>query len=464
MNLTCCGKPVRTGKKSENGQTAYIVWCESCGLRGQGGSPDGAYASFRAAKPDRPAGGGSAGGKGPGTAVATLPQSPDQLPAYVAAHLAEITAVSAAFVDQPALRQMVTRNVRYVVNNRNAGFLKLWGTPEGQESIIRALEDAFSLGATLGQMGDIVPYGSTCEFIPNVECYEFALTSGRAAPFAWINIEPIYQNDQIEVSRVNGEFRIEFKKILADRGDIRAIAVYGALNKGNHQQVVGELYDAERLLEKAKQHSPSYQAYLRNLNLYEIARTEGRVHVDAEGREYADVTVENKEAGKYYEQDKANFEAVEKAGKLLKDGKGEYAEVEIPKKGGGTWKKKIYRSQIENPGTETKRLYREDIVNPYDGPDRPEMLRKAAGKSFLAKYVKVRNSVAAMDDLRKAPESADDALDQAMDAAFGQFEGPGRAQAPEPMTAEYELMDEDEPEQDAEPEPNPDADGTMPLF
>jgi hypothetical protein len=438
MELKCCEKPVKTGKKAENGKTIYAVWCTTCGRRGTGENDATAVASFQAAKP-------TAGAMGPGPSTALgFPASPAELPAYVASHMAEITAVSAAFVERPALLQMVKRNVRYVVTNKTQGFLKLWSHPEGQESIIRALEDAFSLGATLPEMGSIVPYGTTCEFIPAVECYEFALTHGRSAPFEWINIECIYASDQVEVSRKNGDFTIEFRRILPDRGELIAIAVYGAYTKGGRRQVIGELYDAERLLEKARAHSQSYQAYQRNLVLFELARTEGRVKLDAEGREFADVQVESKDGGKYAEQDRQNFEAAEKAGGLKKDAKGEYAEVEIPKKGGGTWKKKIYRADVENPGTETKRLYKEDIVNPYDGPDRPEMLRKAAGKSFLAKYVRVRNSVAAMEDLRKSPETVDDALDQAMDAAFSQFTGVAGTPAGETVDGEYRV--EEDPE------------------
>ena len=43
-------------------------------------------------------------------------------------------------------------------------------------------------------------------------------------------------------------------------------------------------------------------------------------------------------------------------------------EKKIPKNDGSTWNKKIYG---------------DDITNPYDGPDRPEMLKKSAGKSPL---------------------------------------------------------------------------------
>ncbi len=75
------------------------------------------------------------------------------------------------------------------------------------------------------------------------------------------------------------------------------------------------------------------------------------------------------------------------------------------KKGGGTWVKKIFR---------------EDITNPYDGADRPEMLRKVAGKSFLQPYMRVRNSTAAMDELSTGDGDCEpaDELDNILDDAL----------------------------------------------
>lgn len=46
------------------------------------------------------------------------------------------------------------------------------------------------------------------------------------------------------------------------------------------------------------------------------------------------------------------------------------------------------------------------------------MLRKAAGKSFLGKYAKVRNSEAAMHEVR----SSSNAMKQSVDFADKQFE------------------------------------------
>lgn len=443
--LKHCGKLVRKGKKAENGKTVYAAWCEECGVRGVGDTPQEALSAFSRAT-SAPA------VKGASPVITDAPEGPDSLPAFVASHMPTLASNSAAFMERPALKRMIDRNVRYVMQQKTPAWNRAWETPEGRHSIVEALEDSFIMGASMPEMGSIVPYGQVVEFVPAVEAYEFALTEGARAPFHWINIEMIHEHDQYTVSRKNGNFEIEFTSILANRGQVIAVAVYGELVKGNRSWVVGEIYETSRLLEKAKQHSPSYRAYLRNQNLYEMARSEGRVGVDGEGREYADVVVESRDAGKYADRDRESFEKAEAAGELKSDGKGDYAEVKIPKKTGGTWKKKIYRRDVENPGTETKRIYQEDIVNPYDGPDRPEMLRKTAGKSFLSRYVKVRNSKAAMDEMRSMADEDDtsvsDVLDSALNSAFDQFDG-GGSDAPgddESIDAEYSVEDGPEPE------------------
>lgn len=55
-------------------------------------------------------------------------------------------------------------------------------------------------------------------------------------------------------------------------------------------------------------------------------------------------------------------------------------------------------------------VYVKNLTNPYDGPDKPEMLRKSAGKSFLAPYMKVRNSEAAMKEAQSHEDVRDAAL------------------------------------------------------
>jgi hypothetical protein len=292
-------------------------------------------------------------------------------------------------------------------------------------------------------MGSIVVYGTVCEFIPAVEAFEFALTTGRTAPFKNLRIDPIHEHDQYECKEEEKteNFLFRFTNIPAKRGEVNAVVVRA---EDQHGRKIGRIYSADRLLEKAAEHSAGYRAYLLDLQAYEYAKSEGKVGTDPNGREFFFKIVGGATEDKYFEQNVAYFEAEEKAGRLKKDGKGEYAEKTITKKDQTTFEKKIYRAEIENPGGEMKRIWRDEIKNPYDGPDRPEMLRKAAGKSFCGPFVKVRNSVAAMEDLRQKPANVKDALDGALDAAFRQFG--------DTVPAEF-TEGEKEPEPEAEPSP-----------
>lgn len=340
--------------KVQRGKT-FLISCPTCGRKAEGDTPDSAAALWeslnRAASP----------GAGP-----TL-DNPESLPGYIAAHAAEIVAIAAPFVksDRPAFDLMVKKSVRYVLGLSGDAWAKVWATPEGRESIVAALEEAFMLGATLPDMGCFVPYGGVAEFIPDVEAYRFAVTTGGNAPFLDLQIEPVYERDEVAISRKDGNFAIEFGRIWPDRGQVCAVAVYGRARNGT---IPGELYPVDRLLAKAQGHSQSYQNYLRDLQAFEAAKAEGRVQT-VEGRAYCIRT--------------------------------------IPKRDGTTWEKKIYL---------------DEITNPYDGPDRPEMLRKLAGKSFLSPWIKTRNSTAAVSELDKTDDVSillDQALGAALDAVPG---------------------------------------------
>ncbi len=78
------------------------------------------------------------------------------------------------------------------------------------------------------------------------------------------------------------------------------------------------------------------------------------------------------------------------------------------------------------------------------------MLRKAAGKSFLGKYAKVRNSEAAMEEVKGTPESEVEAtIDRSLDAAFSVMEAePVQTMPPTMDTGDYET---DIPEEDVPP-------------
>ncbi len=347
--------------------------------------------------------------------LAVVPKNPQELESYFTnnqKHLIEIT--SPVIGDQSAMLRLINNNMRYVQNLKGKAWEKIWSTPEGQESIIFETEEAMMLGAEMGKMGDLVPFGATCKFIPSVEAYIFALTNGKNTPFENITIECIYVGDTVVCGRKTGDFFIDFKDF-GERMEVSQVAVYGVNKKSKH--VEGELYAADRLLEKAAVHSTPYKNYLKIMNAYEYAKSEGKTTTDENGRESFVYYVIKETEDKYFQKAVDNFRAQEAAGKLQKDSKGEFA-VEVLPKQGGTWEKKTYRFEVEG-GKEEKVIYIDDLGNPYAGPDQPEMLRKSAGKSFLGKYAKVRNSEAAMDEVRTYKKNVDTAFDMA-DGQFGE--------------------------------------------
>lgn len=341
------------------------------------------------------------------TALMIMPHNPGELENYLQnnqTHLIEIT--SPVVGEKSAMLRLINNNMRYV--QLASQLEKCWETQEGQESIIHETEEALMMGAELGKMGDLVPFGAVCQFIPSVEAFEFALTNGRNAPFEWIKIECVYEGDQIRSGRKDGDFFIDFESF-GDRLKVEKVFVYGLERKSGN--IIGEPYAAERLLAKAYEHSPPYRNYLKIMNAFEYAKSEGKTSIDENGRESFTYYV-IKEQDQYFENDVAFFKQEEEASNLKGSGKNQYAVQIINKKGGGTWEKKIYKNYIEG-GKEQKTIYIDDLTNPYAGPDQPEMLRKAAGKSFLRKYAKVRNSEAAMDEVRTHKKTVDRAFNLA---------------------------------------------------
>lgn len=341
------------------------------------------------------------------TALMIVPKNPGELENYLQnnqTHLIEIT--SPVVGEKSAMLRLINNNMRYV--QLASQLKKCWETQEGQESIIHETEEALMMGAELGKMGDLVPFGAVCQFIPSVEAFEFALTNGKNAPFEWIKIECVYEGDQIRSGRKDGDFFIDFESF-GDRLKVVKVFVYGLERKSSN--IIGEPYSAERLLEKASVHSTPYKNYLKIMSAFEYAKSEGKTSIDENGRESFTYYV-IKEEDQYFENDVAFFKQEEKTGHLKGSGKNQYAVQVINKKGGGTWDKKIYRNYIEG-GKEEKTIYIDDLTNPYAGPDQPEMLRKSAGKSFLGKYAKVRNSEAAMDEVRTHKKTVDRAFNLA---------------------------------------------------
>lgn len=415
--LTCCGAPVNGDDNADNnGTIGYGIWCEVCNARAWGSDKPGAIASFKKMQPPQnsPQARKTQNNSAPPPAVSqavTSPRNPGELALMIQGdtRLVEIMTPIVSG-DTSAMKRLISNNLRYVENADQ--LKKAWMNPEGQASIVRCVEEAMIMGAELGKMGDLVPYGDIVEFIPSVEAYEFALTNGKNAPFESIEIELIHANDVAKISRKDGDFSMDLQ-IGIPRGEVQVVAVYGYHSKSG--KVVGEVYDKDRLMKKAEDHSASYRKYLQQVSAFEFAKSEGKANIDSNGREYVTIEIQKESEDKYFAKDKAYFFAEERAGRLIKDSKGEYATQRIEHGRNGPWDKKIYRSAIENPGVETKLIFLDELTNPYAGADQPEMLRKAAGKSFMRKYQRIRNSEAAMDEVRTHDKTVDTALNMADD-------------------------------------------------
>jgi hypothetical protein len=300
------------------------------------------------------------------TALTPMPSTPDAVAEWSKKNLSALIRHSAQFIDRPSTQRMIEKNVRYISGLSGGTWTKIWSSPEGRESIEYALSEALYHAATLPDMGSIVPFGSIAEFIPSVECYKFALETGNNAPFKDIQIIPIHENDITKCYRKDGNLCIDHA-IGIPRGEIIAVAVTAIrTDTGN---TIGEIYDVSRLMEKAAAHSPSYKNFIIEKENFQRLKSEGKLQKDAAGREYM--------------------------------------EIEIPKRDGTTWKKKTYET---------------DLVNPYEGPDRPEMLRKSAGKSFFRPYMKVRNSAAMAEEWQgQEPDTRESVADDLLNRAGSQF-------------------------------------------
>ena len=383
--MTHCKTKTKQGKSK---QGTFWYQCEICGMNGKGATDEEAQEAFRKSKP-KP--------KQAPTELMVLPKKPTDMETYVKQHITDMRKITAPFVsrDLPRFDDMINRNIRYIMNNKDEKFIACFKTEEGGLSITEAFRDAISLGATLPSMGSIVPFGGVVEFIPAIEAFEFALVTGdKTAPFVKTQIDPIYPNQQYKCNMdSNGNFNFEFTSLVIPTGDIAGVVVRAWDKEG---KIIGRLYSADQLLAKAKAHSKSYKAYLQDVQAFEYAQSEGTIKTDGIGRDYIDKKIEYTKNGQ----------------------------------------KKSFMKQI----------YRDDLQNPYDGADRPEMLRKTAGKSFFSPFIKIRNSVAAMEELRTEESEGgdiDSMLDGAIDSAMDNLSV---------EDTEYEIILEDGPDEEAKKE------------
>ncbi len=344
------------------------------------------------------------------TALIIKPRNQSEFSKYIKSNEAHLIEIASPVLDNLIhTKRVIYANERYVSKAKQ--LIDIWKTDEGIESIIYEYEEAMMMGAELGKMGDLVPYPPICKFIESVEALEFALTNGRNAPFEWIKIENKFYGDQVSEGRKDGDFFLDFNSF-GDRMKVEKVYVYGLNKKSKH--IEGDVYSAERLLEKAAVHSTPYINYLKIMNAFEYAKSEGKSKIDNNGREFfIYYTIKDSSTDKYFQKSVDNFRNQEAAGTLKKDGKGEYAVEEFKGKNGkADWSKKLYRSELEG-SKQADTIFIDELTNPYAGPDQPEMLRKSAGKSFLRKYGKVRNSEAAMDEVRSHKKTVDRAFDLA---------------------------------------------------
>ena len=306
--LTCpqCKKEIELQKSKKD---IFFYFCKDCNIGGKGANETEAKRNFLKAYEQQKN----------SMSLLLPPKSKNDIPAWVQNNLNIILQQSAQFIDKPATKRLIEKNVKYLMS---AELKDAWNNPEGIQSVIDAFMEAMYMGASLPEMGAIVPFGkinTIVEFIPAVSAFEFALTSGENPPFKNISIDCIYERDNYEIEREDGQFKNKLKPALP-RGEVVGVVVQAFDIERNC--MIGELYDADRLLEKAMRHSVSYKYYLNDLQLLREAQAE-----------------------------KKNY--------IMKG---------------------------------DKKIYENDIKNPYDGADRPEMLKKVAGKSFFRPYMKIRNA------------------------------------------------------------------------
>ena len=363
--MKCCNKELELQKGKKDGVNMVYYYCPKCRKGGKGKTEQEAKTSFSVAKAAKP-------GAFPEVnfaLVLPVPKKGGDLQKWAIDNMPALLNQSAQFIDKPATQRMIEKNIRYISSLTGYSWDKVWNSPEGQESISHALSEALYHAATLPEMGSIVPFGKTAEFIPSVECFKFALERGPGAPFTDINIALVHVNDQAIIEQNKGNFNLRLSYGIP-RGDITAVCVYAT--RTDTEKVIGEVYDVSRLMEKAERHSAAYRNYLIDKNDFQRMKIEGKLKKDKSEREYF--------------------------------------EKEISKKDGGTWNKKIYEA---------------DIINPYDGPDCPEMLKKSAGKTFFRPYMKTRNAAAMADEWNEDEFndeiSRDKAADNVLNKAADQF-------------------------------------------
>lgn len=385
----CCGETLKVAK-NQDGSFSYA--CPKCGKMAAGDTPAiaakiWAENALKKQKQDT--------ADFTSDLPAVIPTSPVAFKNWVQQNLKELIKDSALWIDQgqkdrPATRRMINKNVEYILNNKNIAYA--WETEEGQKSIIAEFKESLWYGATMPEMGCLIPYSPIVEFNPDVEALIFALTTGKNAPFVYIHILEVYENDKYKCYYDDkGNFIYQPENIpIGHGGELIGIVVRGLSKISGLTE--GKKYDVANLVQKAEKHSKSYKYYLTDMNLIEQMRVEG---------------------------------------KLQFEGSREYFIKNIKKKNGETWEKKIYLDEIQNP---------------YIGADRTEMLRKTAGKNFCRPYMKVRNAAEAASEWSGEEEQEIPAPDRVLNRAKEQFGNPEQFTESAPDIKDAEIIEEEKEE------------------
>lgn len=358
--ITCCNQPIEIKSGKENGKNLFYAMCPTCNRKHKAEKKEEVERYFQTQSQVTNI-----------YQLQNIPNKSDSIQNWFHSNMLALRQyIPEKRISKPETDKMLNTNVNYIIRKYNdPKFKKVITSESGLQSLTDAFGEALFMLATLGKMGDIIPFGDTAEFIENIECIKFNLEQGNNAPFSDIQIDLIHENDTTENYQEDGDFKIKIKRGIP-RGEIIAVVPSGIRNDTGKR--MGDIYDVDRLIAKAMQHSPAYKSYLKEKEEFKRLEVEGKLQTDPEGNKYYDKKIE-------YE----------------KDGQ-----------------KKSF----------IKKIYESDITNPYDGPDRPEMLRKAAGKSFFRPYMKVRNASAMAQEWQQEPiETREQAADHVLNRASQQF-------------------------------------------
>lgn len=275
-----CGKSIE--EQFGKNEQLYYFWCEDCQLGGKGKTGKEAADNFMKAPPveaqatQRPKQSQQPQHTQEETPSLPEPKNKNEFFIWAPTKIQEFIDDSNESMSLSEKEKMIQKNLRYL---DKADLKKAWKTPEGVSSIIDALYKANDMGATLGEMGSIVPFGNVVEFIEGKEAYIHALTKLENAPFSKIDIISYHENDSHKEMGHNadGSFTFEGHRIGIPRGEVMGIIIMAT--EKNTGRTIGDFFDEKRLMDKARTHSTSYRYYLTDMANLKKAQVEGKDYI-----------------------------------------------------------------------------------------------------------------------------------------------------------------------------------------